>query len=273
VSVYFFGTLGTSPGTSTSAAALALYWPRPVLLIEADTSKPSSVIPGLMRGNESNERGLQQLSLRDHEKGHLTEEDLWEQVVPLKDRDTPVPERWERWLLPAFSAPGAGQGMTTFWGELARLVTAPKGGAVDVIVDAGRLQVGDPRLALADVAETSVIHVANSLPSLAAAMAQLKPLVERLESIDNPEPLKLLITETPPKGYGAKDISRSLGLPVAGVLPWDPVSAAFYSNGDQPQARFHRKPLPAAIATLGDELMKSTTSRRESLLSDMEAYA
>ena len=39
-----------SPGVTTSAVGLALTWPRPALLVEADPTGGSSVLAGYLRG-------------------------------------------------------------------------------------------------------------------------------------------------------------------------------------------------------------------------------
>ena len=44
-----FSTHG-APGVTMSTVALALQWPRPVVLVEADPAAPSVILPGFMRG-------------------------------------------------------------------------------------------------------------------------------------------------------------------------------------------------------------------------------
>lgn len=273
MTVYFFGSLGSSPGTSTTATALALNWPRPVLMVEADTSKPSGAILGLMRGNESSSRGLQALSLHYVERARLDDEALWDQTVPLADRDRRLPEPWEKWLLPAFKNPAAGQGMTRFWGELAAELATLRNGAVDVIVDAGRIHHEDPRLVLAEVSEVAVVTLAHTLTSVISTKVQLEALSQRLESIDKQDPVKALVHEVPAKGYGEAEIGKILQVPVLGTVPWDPASAAVFSNGAEAGPRFHRKPLPGAIASIGDKLRHATNLRKQALMTETEASA
>ena len=40
-----------SPGVSTAALALGVHWPRPVVVIEADTNAVTSAMPGFFRSN------------------------------------------------------------------------------------------------------------------------------------------------------------------------------------------------------------------------------
>lgn len=50
--VYLTSATG-APGVSTLATALTLHWPRPALLLEADTSTTSHLIPGTCRQRTS----------------------------------------------------------------------------------------------------------------------------------------------------------------------------------------------------------------------------
>mgnify|MGYP002649845033 CR=1 FL=1 len=49
---------GTIPGVTTIALALTLAWARPVMLVEADVSKPSAVVAGLLQGALPADAGL-----------------------------------------------------------------------------------------------------------------------------------------------------------------------------------------------------------------------
>ena len=52
-----------APGVTTSALACLFSWPRPAILLEADTSRPSAVLPGLLEGQVDHSRGLSGLSV------------------------------------------------------------------------------------------------------------------------------------------------------------------------------------------------------------------
>ncbi|HEY9562625.1 MAG TPA: hypothetical protein VIR30_02545, partial [Nocardioides sp.] len=47
-----------SPGVTTTALGMALLWPRPVLLIEADATGGSGILAGYFRGIKSYDQGL-----------------------------------------------------------------------------------------------------------------------------------------------------------------------------------------------------------------------
>jgi len=52
-----------APGVSTTALAMALSWPRPVILIEADVAGSSSYLAGYLQGQTPHDRGLVDLAM------------------------------------------------------------------------------------------------------------------------------------------------------------------------------------------------------------------
>src|SRR5687768_18323727 len=52
-----------SPGVTTTAVGIAFSWPRPALLVEADPSGGSGVLPGFQRGTTPYDAGLIELAL------------------------------------------------------------------------------------------------------------------------------------------------------------------------------------------------------------------
>src|SRR4051794_2441800 len=59
-----------SPGVTNSAVGLALTWPRPALLVEADPTGGSSVLAGYLRGQTNPTASLIDLALA-HRQGQL----------------------------------------------------------------------------------------------------------------------------------------------------------------------------------------------------------
>ena len=76
-----FSTHG-APGVTMSTLALALQWPRPVLLVEADTASPSSILAGFMRGRVVYERNMTQLA-NNMKKFGQTSKTVFDQMIPL----------------------------------------------------------------------------------------------------------------------------------------------------------------------------------------------
>ena len=58
-----------SPGVTTTALGLALLWPRPVLLIEADPTGGSNLLAGYFRGTRQYDAGLIELALTANNLG------------------------------------------------------------------------------------------------------------------------------------------------------------------------------------------------------------
>src|SRR3954451_17813904 len=52
-----------SPGVTTTAVAMTLNWPRPVLIVEADPTGGSGILAGFLRGTTEYDAGLIELAL------------------------------------------------------------------------------------------------------------------------------------------------------------------------------------------------------------------
>ena len=52
-----------SPGVTTTAVGLALLWPRPVILVDADPTGGPGILAGYFRGTREYEAGLIELAL------------------------------------------------------------------------------------------------------------------------------------------------------------------------------------------------------------------
>ncbi|MCB0909871.1 MAG: hypothetical protein KDB63_22470, partial [Nocardioidaceae bacterium] len=52
-----------SPGVTTTSLGLALAWPRPVLLVEADPTGGSGILAGFFRGLREYDAGLVEVAL------------------------------------------------------------------------------------------------------------------------------------------------------------------------------------------------------------------
>ena len=60
-----------SPGVTSTLLGIALCWPRPVLLVEADPTAGSAILAGRFRGLQSHS-GLIDLVTRGREQGTVT---------------------------------------------------------------------------------------------------------------------------------------------------------------------------------------------------------
>ena len=214
-----------SPGVTTTAVGLALAWPRPVLLVEADPTGSSGVLTGWFRGARDYESGLIELAFAAEPIADL----LPRVSVPLDDTD---PDHRARFVAGPRSHVQA-QGLQALWSPLAGALADLDETGQDVIVDAGRLGgAGSPEHLLA-IADLTLLVVRSHLPSIAGARAWAD-LVQRDRLWPNPGLFVIGAGEP----YGTREITRVLGFPVVATLPDDPVGAAIYHRGANPPRNF-----------------------------------
>ncbi len=207
-----------SPGVTTTALALTLVWPRPVLLVEADPAG-GDVMAGYLRGQVPCDRGLLQLAIAARH-GRLAEEFNF-QLINL-NRRAGAP----RLLLPGMTNPSQGAAIAPAWTEIAAYLTGLGTDGGDVIVDAGRIAGDSSPWPLISAADRVLLVVRTTLRSVAAAM----PIAERLTSLDEARPPALITIDA--GDYRPAEVGKRLGVPVAARLPWQPRDAAALSDGD-----------------------------------------
>jgi flagella basal body P-ring formation protein FlgA len=108
MAVIVLASAAGSPGVTTSASGLALTWPRPVLLIEADPTGGSAMLAGFFRGTTAHTAGLIDLAWA-HREGLLIEA-LAELPMPIPDSSAS--------LLPGIRAHTQAGSLTTLWEPL-----------------------------------------------------------------------------------------------------------------------------------------------------------
>lgn len=241
MSVVALASAAGSPGVTTTAVALALAWPRPVVLVEADPVGASAVLPGLLRGAARHDRGLLDAAVAAR-SGDLSR--AWPDLL------LPLPGG-NAGLLPGLTRPEQAATMARSWPVLApALVDAAAAAGVDLIIDAGRpSQTGAP-LGVLGTADRVLALTRTTLPALHVLRAWLPTL--RAALVDPTRLGLLLVGEGQP--YRAGDIAGTLDVPVAGTLPDDPAAAAAYSTGG-PHPR--RSDLHRALSLLVTDLTRT----------------
>ena len=132
MSLFVLVSPGGSPGVTTTALALALAWPREVVLAECDPAG-GTVLSGLWRGRPpaaGDGAGLLRYALLAQQDSRAAAASLCEESVPLSARPC------RQFVLPAPAAPLAGRQIAAAWPALAAAFAAAP---ADVIADAGRL--------------------------------------------------------------------------------------------------------------------------------------
>ena len=227
-----------SPGVTTSAVALALAWPRPVLLVEADPSGSSGVLAGYLRGELAHEGGLIDLAVA-HRQGVLDAE-LPRSVMA-------IPGTGVRFL-PGVRGHDQARSLTGVWEPLAAALRGLESQGQDVIVDAGRLGLAGSPMPLVAAADVAVLVCRSSLPALAGARSWAAALREDFTRAGAAAAVGVVLVGAG-RPYGAREVSRVLDVPVIAELDWDPTCARVFSDGASPPRRFERRGLPRSIRT------------------------
>ena len=231
---------GGSPGASTTAAVMAVTWPDPVVVVDADPAGGDLLAGAGGEVEASRERGLLEL-VRLGRQGDLPMV-LDSQIVTLP---TGVP------LVAGLGHPGQAGGVN--WAELAdglRSVTHR-----DVIVDLGRWTMGSPAAPLFRACDVLLVVVRTQLRGLRRAVRTL-PLIRDDMDRHNPGVGAMGLVVVDDNGpYATADIARRLGVPVLAEVAFDPKSAAVFSDAADPTRGHTRSPLlrsmPAVVHAVG----------------------
>lgn len=246
-----------SPGTTTAALVLALQWPRPVLLVEADLAG-SSILAGYFRGQLPHDRGLQPLAIA-HSHGDL-EASFWEQTIPLVRNDP------DKKLLPGIVSPHTAPAVANLWGPLANQLVALERGGVDVLVDLGRLGTGgvvrEDREPIVRLADQVLITTGSRLPDIAVTRELVKSRTSVIDAAARDLTNLTALTIGPGRPYDANEIARTLGLGTVGSLAWDPVNAEVLSVGSPAGRRYSTSPLVRSAGPVISRLQDRTEKRR-----------
>lgn len=240
-----------SPGVTTSALALALTWPRPVVLVDADPTGARAIPAGYLRGGELPiSRTLVDLAI-SMRQGTLVD-DIPDTVFTLPDSTVQV--------LPGPLNQHQAQALDLLWDPLASALKALERTGQDVIVDVGRLGLHGSAAPLLAAADLALLTTRTNLPALVAASTWAHALRGTFEQAGASSSLAALVVgESRP--YGAGDVAKVLQLPVVARLAWDPDSASVYSEGANPPRKFAssalNKSLRAAVEAIGATVASS----------------
>jgi hypothetical protein len=232
-----------SPGVTTTAVAMALNWPRPVVLVEADPTGGSGILAGFMRGTVEYDVGLIELALSPLNV-----------VDGLREVMRPIAS--EVSFVAGVRTPAQARALLDLWPTLAGVLSDLDASGTDVMVDAGRLGLeGSPR-PLIEEADLTLLVTRGNLPALAAARAWADQA--RSTAAGWRQAGLLLVGEGRP--YRAQEVTKVLGLPVVTDLPDDTESAAVYHRGAAPPKRFETGSFLRAVQA-GIQAIRAHTAR------------
>lgn len=229
-----------SPGVTTAALALALCWPRPVVLAELDPAG-GDVLAGYGGGRGSGS-GLQELIVTSRRGGLAAR-------LPLHLMDLGTGGRTR--LLPGVVDPATAANAD--WASLAAALVGLSEDGIDVLADCGRLRAEHGPTAVLERAERVVVVTRSSLRALHAARSG----ITELAAIGGPGRLRgrlgvVVIGAGEP--YREGEIGSALGVPVVGTLPRDPRSAAVLSDGTPAGRLFSQSQLMRAARAFAADL-------------------
>jgi len=239
-----------APGATTTSLALALGWPGPVLVVDADPAG-GDVVPGWLSGRVGLDDGLVTFAAASR---HLPTSALAELGGELAAHLVAVPERPRLRVLPGLAHAGQAGGLDSqAWARLAAALSATAFGG-DVLVDCGRSGEGLPwpLLAAADlvllVTRPTVRGCHHARHAAALAEAELAGRG------------RLGLVVCGPGPYRPAEIGRVIGLPVLAVLPADPAAAAVLSDGLPAGPGLSRRPLLRAARSAAHQLHPGMTA-------------
>jgi hypothetical protein len=243
MAVFAMLSAGGAPGVTTAALALTLSWPAQVVIAECDPSG-GDILAGLLSGHLPATSGLLPLALEAGAGTEVPADILWRQLVELD-------EEHNRLLLAGISDPRQSAALQS---SLPWIAEALQGLRADVLADCGRL---DALAAVRPVLSAASLAVLVLQPTL-RQVSRAIPRVEMLTNLMGPGRVVLLTV-----GDGAasgRELSKTLGVPVAGHLPADPKTAAVLSDGLGSRRRLTERPLIRAAAAVGRGLRAAAES-------------
>jgi len=238
---------GHSPGVTGLGVALALTWPEPVLLVDANREPDQTVLAGHLQGVDPGGRGLGGL-LQAHRERRSLGECLPSMTVPLHG------EEGGRDFLPGFSHPGMVDLFGPVWPELANTLEAA---GRTVLVDAGRITPSGLQPALVAASSGVAVVTGSRLVDLAALRLYL-PLVVAAAGAERVG----LVVVGPGRPYGSGEIGHRFGVDVWAKLAWQPAEAAVFAAGEAAPRRLMASSYVEDVRALGQTLNGRAAGRR-----------
>lgn len=249
-------TLGSAkgaPGVTTTALGLALNWGKDCLLVEADISG-SSILAGYQRGEKPHDKGLVQVAMARMQMPLM--DAIFTQATALTS---------EVKFLPGFANPNQAGALGGAWGDFGSAFRSLEQAGIDVIVDLGRIAArAEERDALITLADQHLILTGSSLP----AVYTTREFTQRYRAtMDMAADIMgtAVVVVGPNRPYGPNEISRACSVPLAGVVDWDPKSAAVYATGATQPRSFKNSSLNRSLTALAGALRERVARRRQQL--------
>ena len=245
MSVLLLTSAGHAPGVTTLGVALALVWPEPVLLVDANREPDQTVLAGHLQGVDPGGRGLGGV-LQAHRERRPLADCLEGLTLPLADQS-------DRVFLPGFSHPGMVALFDPVWPDLA---SALAGTGRDVLVDVGRVTPAGLPPALVEVSAAVVVVTGSRLVDLAALRLYL-PLVTAAAGDEQVG----VVVVGPGRPYGSGEIGHRFETQVWGKLAWAPTESAVFGAGEPPPRRLMTSAYLEDVRALAGVLSERSVGR------------
>jgi len=251
MSVVVLCSASGSPGVTTTAVAMALNWPRPVLLVDADPTGSSGILAGFLRGTTEYEAGLIELALSPLDVA----EALRDVVRPLAPNVS---------YIAGIRAHTQAAALRDLWEPLSTALADLESSGQDAVVDAGRLGLlGSPQ-PLLESADLTLLLTRATLPALAAARSWAETVRHPASGWRHPG--VMLVGEGQP--YRATEVTKVLGMPVVTDLPDEPDAAGVFHRGAPPPRHFEAGTYARALAAAVQSVQAQVARTRLALVEE-----
>lgn len=247
MAILLLASASGAPGVTTLGVGLALTWPRSVLLADCDPGAHQAVLAGYLAGTSADGKGLLRVAEAHRDRRLLTEVVI-DQSVSLSDEDAV-----RRLFLPGFSRPSSAALFAGVWSELTDTLVNLNDHGFDVIVDAGRISHSGLPPALVERADLTALVLRSDLRSIVSARVHLLALREHPQLQASARSLGLILVGGG-KPYSAREIAKSLGVPVIADIADDPVNAKHLSDGEPRPRRFDNSRLARTLHTTATQM-------------------
>lgn len=240
-----FASLQGSPGVSTAVSVLTWVWPRHAVMAECDPTGAEALDVFDPDGSHGRPSVFEVLAQARSMPLHRA---MSSQLLVLPDGTA------RHHLLAGARSPREAESLD--WRRLTDLFVELE--AVDVLADCGRVRAGGAPYAVLTGAALLVLVVSNSRSSLRKLATSLDVLRE--ETGRAGDDLALLVVDPDPgthQRFPHREIADQFaaeGVPMAGWLPWDPISAAQFTNLHRPGRRFESSPLLTTARKAAEEI-------------------
>lgn len=241
-----------SPGVTTTALGLALSWPRPVVLVDADPVGGSSMLAGYFRGDVAHTDAMVTLVMA-HRDGRLGQ--------ALADVLMPIPGS-QAWLLPGPRSHAQAGSLTELWGPLTFALRALERTGQDVIADVGQLGMAWSPAPLIGLADLALLVCRSDLPALAAARQWATSWSAAADDGTGASRAACLVVGEG-RPYSAGEIARVLQIPVLERVAWDERSAAVISRGDRAPKTMAGRALGRSLSAVAAAIDASIAADRQ----------